>query len=313
MDDQLHLLTGAYALNALDDDERRRFEGSLGYGDATAEEARELAETAALLAAATTPVAPPPDLKARLMAQIAVTPQFDSAAVPATPAPTPTPDAGSRPSDAGSPPSNAGSRPSDAGSPPKDAGPLPAPPAEPTPEATVTPIGESRRRAPGSGWAGPGRWLAAAAAVLLVAAGGAGIWGARVQQERDEALRALAAATTAPSAVMGQILAAPDAKVQEATGPTGGTLLIAHSRQHSLAGVMTIGMPAPETGKVYELWLIDAAGTAKPAGLVEGKGTTWNELQGGVGQAAYVGVTVEPAGGSPQPTSDPIMLEPLSS
>ncbi|MGT2462660.1 hypothetical protein [Sinomonas atrocyanea] len=120
MDDQLHLLTGAYALNALDDEERRRFEHTLGFGDETAEEARELAETAALLAAGTTPVAPPPDLKARLMAQIAVTPQLDAVEEPRPAAR----DAGSAPADAGSPLRDAGSRPSVAGSRPY----TPAPP-----------------------------------------------------------------------------------------------------------------------------------------------------------------------------------------
>ena len=148
--------------------------------------------------------------------------------------------------------------------------------------------------------------------MLLVAAVGVGAWGVRAQQERDDALRQLAAAKDAPSAAMGQILAAPDARLQEATRPEGGTLVIAHSRQHSRAGVMTLGMPAPGAGKVYELWLIDAAGNARPAGLVVGDGTTWNELKGGVGGASYLGVTIEPVGGSLQPTTEPVMLETIS-
>jgi hypothetical protein len=275
MDDQLHLLTGAYALNALDDDERRRFEHTLSFGDATAEEARELAETAALLAAGTTPVAPPPDLKARLMAQIAVTPQLD---------------AGSHPSDAGSRPGDAGSRPGDA-------------------EATVTDLGERRRRAL---WTAPVKWLAAAAAVLLVAAGAAGVWGLRVQQQRDDALRQLAAASNAPGAVMNRILGAPDAKVQEVSVPGGGTMLIVHSRQDALAGVMTVDLPAPAAGHVYELWLGDESGSMKPAGLVTGTGTTWNQLAGGIGSATALGVTVEPAGGSPQPTTAPLLVQQFS-
>ncbi|GHG59471.1 hypothetical protein GCM10012320_33550 [Sinomonas cellulolyticus] len=294
MDDQLHLLTGAYALNALDDDERRRFEHTLSFGDATAEEARELAETAALLAAGTTPVAPPPDLKARLMAQIAVTPQLD---------------AGSRPSDAGSRPSDAGSRPGDAGSLPSDAGSRPGDAGSPAPEATVTDLGERRRRAL---WTAPVKWLAAAAAVLLVAAGAAGVWGLRVQQQRDDALRQLAAASNAPGAVMNRILGAPDAKVQEVSVPGGGTMLIVHSRQDALAGVMTVDLPAPAAGHVYELWLGDESGSMKPAGLVTGSGTTWNQLAGGIGSATALGVTVEPAGGSPQPTTAPLLVQQFS-
>ncbi|ASN53656.1 anti-sigma factor domain-containing protein [Sinomonas sp. R1AF57] len=291
MDDQLHLLTGAYALNALDDDERRRFEGTLAFGDPTAEEARELAETAALLAAGTTPVAPPPDLKARLMAQIAVTPQLDVL------------DEGSRPDVAGSRPAAPGPAPAGADS------------QEVTPRggggATVADLGERRRRA--SRFPSSSKWLAAAAAVLLVAAGGAGVWGLQVQKQRDDALRQLAVAANAPSAGMGRILAAPDAKVQEVTVPGGGTMLIVHSQTQSVGGVMTVGMPATPPGHVYELWLEDTSGTMQPAGLMPGGGgTTWNELTGGIGSSTAIGVTVEPAGGSPAPTTPPILVKQFS-
>ena len=289
MDDQLHLLTGAYALNALDDDERLRFEGSLAYGHPTAQEARELAETAALLAAGATPVAPPPDLKARLMAQIATTPQLD-AAQEAPPTPS---DAGSPPKDAGSPSSVAGS-------------PAPAP----EPEATVTAIGERRRRAP---WPAPTRWLAAAAAALFVAAAGAGLWGLQVRQERDEALLQLAQAANAPTAVMGRILAAPDAKVREVSVPGGGTMLIVHSQREAVGGVMAVGMQAPPPGHVYELWLADEAGAMHPAGIMPGgDGATWNELRGGIGSSKALGVSVEPVGGSPAPTTEPIVVAELT-
>lgn len=267
-DDQLHLLTGVYALNALDGEERRRFESDLPFGHPTAEEARELSETAALLAAGTTPVAPPPALKARLMAQIAVTPQAD--VVPVAPSP---------------------------------------PQGATAPNVTYGRFGESRRRP----FPPSARWLAAAAAVLLVAAGGAGLWGFQQQQQRDAALHALAAEQGSRSAVMDRILSAPDAKILEVPAPGGATMLIAHSKDAALAGVVTIGMaPAPQ-GKAYELWLIDAGGSAKPAGLVQaGDGSTWNELPGGLGNAAYLGVTVEPSGGSPHPTTKPILLQSLA-
>jgi hypothetical protein len=305
MDDQLHLLTGAYALNALDDDERRRFEGTLAFGDPTAEEARELAETAALLAAGATPVAPPPDLKARLMAQIAVTPQLDVL------------DEGSRPDVVGSRPDVVGSRPGVVGSRPAAPGPAPAggDSQEVTPRggggATVADLGERRRRA--SRFPSSSKWLAAAAAVLLVAAGGAGVWGLQVQKQRDDALRQLAVAANAPSAGMGRILAAPDAKVQEVSVPGGGTMLIVHSQTQSVGGVMTVGMPATPPGHVYELWLEDTSGTMQPAGLMPGGGgTTWNELTGGIGSSTAIGVTVEPVGGSPAPTTSPILVKQFS-
>lgn len=270
MDDQLHLLTGVYALNALDDDERARFEKDVPFGDATAQEARELSETAAFLAAGTTPVPPPAALKARLMAQIAVTPQVEVAPASVQPSPP----AGDHPQ-----------------------------------EVTLERLGERRRRA----FPPSARWLAAAAAVLLVAAGGAGLWGVQQQRERDDAVRALAAAQNSRSGVMDRILSAPDARIQEIAAPGGGTMLIAHSKDAALAGVVTIGMAPPPEGKSYELWLIDAAGSATPAGLVAaGDGSTWNELPGGTGNAAYLGVTVEPLGGSRQPTTKPFVLQTIS-
>ncbi len=284
MDDQLHLLTGAYALNAVDDQERSRFEHELPFGHPTAEEARQLSETAALLAAETTPVAPPPGLRDRLLAQIATMPQDEPVLDPRadrTPPASPTP----------------------------VVAPLPAaaPAVADVPMAPVVPLGGRRRQAAGV------RWLAAVAAVAVIAAGAAGIWGFRAQQQRDEAQQELSTLKAAPAAFMNRILSAPDATVQKASAPGGGSILLVQSRAAALGGVMTIGMPNAGAGKTYELWLIDSAGTAKPAGLVpSGDRTTWNELSGGVGNAAYLGVTVEPAGGSPQPTTKPIVLQSIA-
>jgi anti-sigma-K factor RskA len=139
-----------------------------------------------------------------------------------------------------------------------------------------------------------------------------GAWAIRAQQQRDDALRQLAASADAPGTVMGRILAAPDAKVQQVSVPGGGTLVLAHSRQDAVAGVVTLGLPQPAQGHVYELWLGDASGTMKPAGLVKGSGSTWNELPGGIGSSTVLGVTVEPAGGSKQPTTAPIVVQQFS-
>jgi anti-sigma factor RsiW len=65
----IHALSGAYAIDALDDVERARFERHLaGCADCRAEVAN-LRETAALLAD-TTPVTPPASLRARLLDEI---------------------------------------------------------------------------------------------------------------------------------------------------------------------------------------------------------------------------------------------------
>ncbi|MET4781246.1 anti-sigma factor [Glaciihabitans sp. UYNi722] len=74
--DELHLLTGAYALGALDEAERDRFEAYLMTSEEARAEVASLSDTAVVLGLASQPMAPPADLKAKLMAQIAVTPQL---------------------------------------------------------------------------------------------------------------------------------------------------------------------------------------------------------------------------------------------
>jgi len=313
MDDHLHLLTGAYALNALDEDERRHFEKSLTPGHPVAEEARELSQVAALLAAGTTPVAPPADLKARLMAQIAVTPQFEAATGPAgqedavqEPAGTvPAPASASEDTTTAQPPPSHGA---DRAAEEAGAGSARiAPPVTRSTDAEVVPL--PARRASSST-----RWLAAVATVLAVATAGTAGWAFQAQSQREEAERRLAAAQDSPAEAMNRIIAAPDAKLKQFAVPGGATMLVMHSEKEGRGGVMTLGMAAAPQGKSYELWLIDQAGAAKPAGLLNSGGgaSTWNELPGGIGSASFLGVTLEPEGGSPQPTTKPILVESIT-
>ncbi|MFE5140582.1 anti-sigma factor domain-containing protein [Streptomyces fagopyri] len=86
----LHTLTGAYALHALGDEERDRFERHAADCEACAQEVRELTATAARLglaeAADTTP-----ELKARVMRRITTVRQEAPRTAPATPATPPAP------------------------------------------------------------------------------------------------------------------------------------------------------------------------------------------------------------------------------
>lgn len=75
MNADLHVLTGAYAGGALPADERDEFEEHLKSCAQCEQEVRELVETAALLGVAAA-APPPPDLRARLMAEVAVTRQL---------------------------------------------------------------------------------------------------------------------------------------------------------------------------------------------------------------------------------------------
>jgi anti-sigma factor RsiW len=66
----IHALSGAYAVDALDDDERARFEGHLAECPACRGEVDSLREASALLAE-TTATAPPAELRDRVLAGIA--------------------------------------------------------------------------------------------------------------------------------------------------------------------------------------------------------------------------------------------------
>jgi len=65
-------------------------------------------------------------------------------------------------------------------------------------------------------------------------------------------------------------------------------------------------LPAPPDGRVYQVWVIGPAGT-RSAGFLSGTGLALTGVRAG----ERVGVTVEPAGGTSQPTTTPIVLVPV--
>jgi anti-sigma-K factor RskA len=107
------------------------------------------------------------------------------------------------------------------------------------------------------------------------------------------------------------LLSAPRAKLLTHAVTHGGvaTVVLAADR-HELA-VVTTGLPALPPGKVYQLWLIGktitSAGLLPPARA----GQTPAVLATGVVKGDTLGLTVEPAGGSAQPTTTPILALPL--
>lgn len=70
------------------------------------------------------------------------------------------------------------------------------------------------------------------------------------------------------------------------------------------------GLSAAPNGKTYEAWVIPAQHMPKPAGLFPGGTDTTLRLHGTVPKNAVVAVTVEPAGGSRQPTTKPFFTAP---
>jgi Anti-sigma-K factor rskA len=88
------------------------------------------------------------------------------------------------------------------------------------------------------------------------------------------------------------------------------TVVLAAERQE--LAVVTSGLPALPAGQVYQLWLIGKTKTTS-AGLLPParSGQTPPVLATGVKQGDALGLTVEPAPGSAQPTTTPILALPL--
>ncbi|MEP6481815.1 MAG: hypothetical protein ABJA94_07395, partial [Rhodoglobus sp.] len=78
-------LSGAYALNALGDADRKRFEDHLAESEEARNELTELSDTAVLLGMAVEPVTPPATLKASIMDSLTSTPQVPRLAPVAAP------------------------------------------------------------------------------------------------------------------------------------------------------------------------------------------------------------------------------------
>ncbi|GGZ56376.1 hypothetical protein GCM10010387_57980 [Streptomyces inusitatus] len=146
-------------------------------------------------------------------------------------------------------------------------------------------------------------WVAAACLVAAAGLGGAALW----QHQEAERAQDRARAASVRLDRLAEVLGAPDARTHRASlpGGAGGTVVV--SRERDGAVFAADGMARPPAGKVYQLWY-DDAGTMRPAGLLDPERSTEAVLMAGpVDGAKGMGVTVEPAGGSPRPTSAPLM------
>ena len=272
-------LTGAYALNALTPEQRDAFEAKLDESESLRHEVTELADTAVVLGLAVAPIDPPPALKANIMGLIASMPQLPPLETRAAS----TADAVASVTDIASRQKTAG------GTPVQPSGHLEAPVPVEAPAA---------RKAQSRWFTRPAIVLAGvAAAVGLIAGGGVlvnTIGDANTQQVQADALAA--------------ITSAEDSQQAAADVAGGGTAKLVWSNSLGSSAVMVDGLAVLDSDKVYELWYIDDEG-ARAAGTftVGDSGSTWRVLDGEMRAGDLVGVTVEPAGGSEQPTTDPIV------
>jgi Anti-sigma-K factor rskA len=109
---------------------------------------------------------------------------------------------------------------------------------------------------------------------------------------------------------------ATDAKVIVKRTSVGGTVTVTSSASKRQMVLTTAGLPALPAGKVYQLWLIGRPpNKIRSEGLLAPPrgGRTGPVLISGVLAGDTFGVTIEPAGGTVQPTVHPIVGVPLPS
>ncbi len=113
----------------------------------------------------------------------------------------------------------------------------------------------------------------------------------------------------ATASQVNEIQAADDYQRRSVEIAGGGTATLVWSVALQRSALIIDGLKGLPAGSTYELWYIDASG-ATPAGTFDvgddGKRTV--VLAGDMGVGDTIGVTVEPAGGSDTPTSDPVVL-----
>jgi anti-sigma-K factor RskA len=145
------------------------------------------------------------------------------------------------------------------------------------------------------------RLAAGAAAVFLVVAVVLGAAGLHSRRELDSA--------RAQDQAIAAVLSAPDARITTQATTDGGTATVVVSRAEQKIIFTTAGLPPLPVSKVYELWLMGPPGTRR-AGLLSppSAGKTAPLLASGLAAGDKVGVTIEPAGGTNQPTTTPVLV-----
>ncbi len=264
--------TGAYALGALSAEDRLLFERELAGSEELRAEVAGLVDTAAVLALAIQPIDPPPALKSSIMAMLDSTPQLPARA-------------GrrrrrfDRADDVAASSAN-------------------APTAA---DATVSsfadhqPTGRSvrgsRRRLR------PLTALLASAAAVALFIGGAfagGLLGTIGSERQSDQFAALNSA--------------PDVTREITRMQNGGTAALISSDQLEMSAIVLNNAPELSDDEVYQLWYLHDQEVTS-AGIVDpDDAQTYAMLDGAFDPTYAVAMTVEPVGGSEQPTGIPTLL-----
>jgi anti-sigma-K factor RskA len=290
----VHALSGAYALDAVSESERKRFERHLARCAACRREVSGLQEAASRFAVAVG-TRPPAGMRARVLEAVAadepITPAADAgpsqAGGPgADPGQTGGPGAG--PSQAGKP----GARPSEAGGPGAH------------PSQTDDGAGTRPRRVWERGWV-PRVAIPLAAACLALAVVFVVLFA--VTQGRLNSSR------TQEDAIA-DVLSAPGTRVISRKTSIGGTVIVDVASAIRELVITTDGMPGLPASEAYQVWVLEPSGKAASDGMLTriADHRTAPVLAAGLVRGDKMGLTVEPAGGTAKPTTRPIVDIPVS-
>lgn len=141
--------------------------------------------------------------------------------------------------------------------------------------------------------------MAAAAAAVIVAAGvGVSSW-----QKQNELEDDLAAAQQQLDD-SARLMEAGDLKTSSAELPKGGTVTVASSEKEQLIRLSPQDVEVSPAGKSLQMWVIGNEGPESVGLMTNAPVTIADEP---FAKGSLFGVTVEPKGGSEQPTTDPIV------
>lgn len=167
---------------------------------------------------------------------------------------------------------------------------------EPPPRAPVTPSAPPRTRA----------LLVPVAVFTALALAASAILAVQLVRTDDRLDRERAEARE-----IAHVLAAPDARASGERDARGRGINVVASESRRRAVVTVTGLAAPPAGRVHQLWVMRSASEPRSLGLVDGE--TPLIAANLSASARSLAVTIEPDGGSKQPTSAPLVQLALES
>lgn len=156
------------------------------------------------------------------------------------------------------------------------------------------------------------RWrrLAAAAAAVAVLGTGAAATTYAVQEQRLGDQRIVVAAAQERAARVQSVLAAPDAALRAGELTGGGRVTVVVSDSQDAGVVVLAGAPMPGPDRAYQLWVVDGVRPISVGLLPAGQSQATQLIEGVRGRGLFA-VSLEPAGGSLQPSTTPLVGIPL--